>query len=121
MHSFPVDIWLRGEHTAQTRNIEGIERQPPAWIDDDVRAILEGMLTEMHRLKHPDDQSPYVALRGISWIVNPYEEGGVVIAIEITLGAAIAGPFDVEQKSLERMIGRVINAARGGGAPPTVH
>ena len=27
-----------------------------------------------------------------SWIVNAYDEGGVVIAIEITLGAAIAGP-----------------------------
>lgn len=121
MHSFPVDIWLRGEHTAQTRNIEGIERLPNAWTDADVRSILEGMLSEMHRLKHPDDDSPYVALRGISWIVNPYEDGGVVIAIEITLGAAIAGPFEIEQKALEKMIGRVINEARRGGASQTVH
>ena len=30
-----------------------------------------------------------IALRGLSWIVNPYEEGGVVIASEITLGAEI--------------------------------
>lgn len=121
MHSFPVDIWLRGEHTAQTRDIEGIERMPQAWTDDDVKAILEGMLSEMHRLKHPGDQSPHVALRGISWIVNPYEDSGVVIAIEITLGAAIAGPFEIEQKVLEKMIGRVINDARLGGTPQTVH
>ena len=32
-------------------------------------------------------------MRGLSWIVNPYEDGGVVIAIEITMGAAVAGPF----------------------------
>ena len=48
-------------------------------------------------------------LRGLSWIVNPYEEGGVVIAIEITLGAAIAGPFDISQLALEAMITRVLS------------
>lgn len=121
MHSFPVDIWLRGEHTAQTCNIDGIARLPPVWTDDDVKAILEGMLAQMHRLKHPEDQSPYVALRGISWIVNPYEDGGVVIAIEISLGAAIAGPFAIDQATLERMIGRVMNDARRSGASQTVH
>jgi hypothetical protein len=52
--------------------------------------------------------------------VNPYEDGGVVIAIEITLGAAIAGPFDIEQAALEAMITRVL--ARPAAPPsPTVH
>ena len=117
----PVDIWLRGDHTATTRQIGGVIREPGAWIDDDVRAVLEGMLLEMHRLKHPDDSQPYVALRGISWIVNPYEDGGVVIAIEITLGAAIAGPFNIDKQALEQMITRVLAEARGGGASATVH
>jgi hypothetical protein len=58
-----------------------------------------------------------VALRGLSWIVNPYEEGGVVIAIEITMGAAIAGPFVIDQAVLEAMIARVLAPAR----PFTVH
>jgi hypothetical protein len=31
-----------------------------------------------------------------------------VIAIEITLGVAVAGPFDVDQVRLEAMIGRVL-------------
>ena len=101
-HTFPVDIWLRGEHTATTRNIHGIVREPGAWTDDDVRSMLEGMLTEMHRLKHPDDEHARFALRGLSWIVNPYEEGGVVVAIEITLGAAIAGPFQIEQRRFSK-------------------
>ena len=118
---FSVDIWLRGEHTATTRSIEGIVRQPSAWTDDDVRLMLEGMLTQMHRLKHPDDVEHPVALRGLSWIVNPYDEGGVVVAIEITLGAAIAGPFDIELKTLEQMITRVLTHARAGAVSTTIH
>jgi hypothetical protein len=117
---FPVDIWLRGDHTATTRSIQGVAHAPEAWTDDDVRAMLEGMLLEMHRLKHPDDEERPIALRGLSWIVNPFEDGGVVVAIEITLGAAIAGPFNIEKTSLEQMIGRVLAQARGA-ASPTVH
>ena len=116
-----VDIWLRGDHSATTRDIGGVVREPGAWVDDDVRAVLEGMLLEMHRLKHPDDSQPYVALRGISWIVNAYEGGGVVIAIEITLGAAIAGPFNVDKQALEQMITRVLAEARGDAGAATIH
>ncbi len=118
---FPVDIWLRGDHTATTRSIEGVAHEPSAWTDDDVRAMLEGMLIEMHRLKHPDDEQRTVSLRGLSWIVNPYEDGGVVVAIEITLGAAIAGPFDIGKEPLERMISRVLSQARSAGTSTTVH
>jgi hypothetical protein len=62
----------------------------------------------MHRLKHPKEGARSIALRGLSWIVNPYDGGGVVIAIEITLGAAIAGPFDIDRTRLETMISRVL-------------
>ena len=105
-----VDVCLRGQDFATTRSIEGVMREPKAWTDEDVRTVLEGMLHVMHNLKHPDDTGPpVIALRGLSWIVNPYEEGGVVIAIEITMGAAIAGPFDIDQSTLEAMISRVIS------------
>jgi len=103
-----VDVWLRGEDFATTETIGGLEREPKAWTDDDVRHVLEGMLQVMHRLKHPKDAERPIALRGLSWIVNPYEDGGVVIAIEITMGAAIAGPFDVDKAALEKMIARVL-------------
>lgn len=116
-----VDIWLRGEHSATTRPIEGVTREAVAWTDDDVRTVLEGMLLEMHRLKHPTDIEHPVALRGLSWIVDPYDDGGVVIAIEITMGAAIAGPFQIEQSALEAMIRRVLLQARTPPASPTVH
>jgi len=112
-----VDILLRGSEVATTAEVEGVTRPPREWTDDDVRLMLEGMLKAMHRLKHPEDDERPVALRGVSWIVNPYDEGGVVVAIEITLGAAVAGPFDIEQAALETMIARVM--ARPSS--PTVH
>jgi len=103
-----VDIWLRGTDFATTESIDGVSRSPQAWTDEDVRAVLEGMLRAMDRRKRPDESNREISLRGLSWIVNPYQEGGVVIAIEITTGAAIAGPFDIDQKALEGMITRVL-------------
>jgi hypothetical protein len=118
--NFPVDVWLRGDDFATTETIDGVAREPRAWTDDDVRGVLEAMLKTMNRLKHPTGPEHPVALRGLSWIVNPFEDGGVVIAIEITLGAAIAGPFDLDKAVLEGMIARVL---AGSVAPPsaTVH
>jgi hypothetical protein len=103
-----VDVWLRGSDVATTDAIEGIERAPRDWTDGDVKSLLEGMLRAMDRRKRPGEGDREIALRGLSWIVNPYEEGGVVIAIEIAMGAAIAGPFDIDQAMLESMIRRVL-------------
>jgi hypothetical protein len=103
-----VDVWLRGTEHATTQAIEGIPHDAAAWTDDDVRLVLEGMLRVMAQLKQPGQAPQTIALRGLSWIVNRYDEGGVVIAIEITLGAAIAGPFDIDQARLEAMITRVL-------------
>ena len=105
--TLPVDVWLRGQDTATTQSID-VSRDPRSWTDDDVRRVLEGMLLAMHRLKHPNDVDRVIALKGLSWIVSPYEDGGVVIAIEITMGAAIAGPLDIDRSALETMIARVL-------------
>ena len=114
-----VDIWLRGTDFAKTATFDGVIRHPGEWIDDDVRMVLEGMLREMDRQKRPGEADREVSLRGLSWIVNPFEDGGVVIAIEITLGAAVAGPFDIDKARLEAMITRVM---AGPVAPSaTVH
>ena len=103
-----VDVWLRGTEHATTAHIEGLSREPAQWTDEDVKFVLEGMLRVMAQLKQPGTAPQTIALRGLSWIVNAYDEGGVVIAIEITLGAAIAGPFAIDQKALETMITRVM-------------
>jgi hypothetical protein len=54
-----------------------------------------------------------VSLRGFSWIVSPFD-GGVVIALELTLGAIVAGPFDISEGELSAAITRVMDASRGG-------
>ena len=105
----PVDVWLRGSDFATTEQIEGVTRSPREWVDDDVRHVLEGMLRAMDRRQRPGEEGREIALRGLSWIVNTYEDGGVVIAIEITLGAAVAGPFDIDKAPLEAMIARVLS------------
>jgi hypothetical protein len=95
-----LDIWLRGTNHATTQVISPVGKEPRAWTDGDVEAVLVGMLRALERAKFPAtvDERP-VALRGFSWIVNPYEEGGVVIALELSLGAVIAGPFDISERT----------------------
>jgi hypothetical protein len=119
--TFPVDVWLRGNDFATTETIDTVPAAPAAWTDDDVRRILEEMLRAMNRLKHPGDRDRAVTLRGLSWIVNHFEEGGVVIAIEITLGAAVAGPFDIDKTALETMVARVLEAPSRPAASASVH
>jgi hypothetical protein len=116
----PVDVWLRGTDVAQTSSIDGPARPPREWTDEDVQLVLAQMLRAMDRQKRPDGDERTIALRGLSWIVNPYEEGGVVIAIEITLGAAIAGPFDVDQAALEALITQAL-APHGAPTSTAVH
>ena len=112
----PLDIWLRGTHHATTEVITPVDRDPRVWTEADVTAVLGGMLRALDRAKNPDAEPDRpVALRGFSWIVNPFE-GGVLIAIEMTLGAAVVGPFTIDKARLEEMITRVLASS----APPTV-
>ena len=108
-----LDIWLRGDNHATTAVIAPVSTGPRAWSDADVMAVLEGMLRALDRAKHPDATPDRpVALRGFSWIVSPFEAGGVVIALELTLGAVVAGPFDVPESDLSAKIERVVGAQR---------
>jgi hypothetical protein len=120
----PLDIWLRGEVHATSHVISVATGEPGRWTDDDVTAVLVGMLRALEQAKNPDaDEHRRVAMRGFSWIVNPYDGGGVVIALELSLGAVIAGPFDVAERDLTAMIQRVMAAERAAmpKAGSTVH
>jgi hypothetical protein len=106
-----VDIWLRGDNHATTAVITPVGREPGSWTESDVSAVLVGMLRALERAKHPNAPADRpVALRGFSWIVNPYDEGGVVIALEMSLGAIVAGPFNIAEQDLTTMIQRVMAA-----------
>jgi hypothetical protein len=113
--TFEVEIVLRERNFAVTEHVHhGVEAE--AWTDHDVEAVLKAILLAIDRVKHPDPAGGptpdrFVALRGFSWIVQP-TDGGVVIAIEIPMGAAVAGPFRIESGRLDAMINRVLASAR---------
>ena len=116
-----VDVWLRGTDFARTQIISGVGLEPAAWTDHDVSNLLKEMLLSIHRAKNPGSSDTTVFLRGFSWIVNPFEESGVVIAIEIQTGAAVAGPFQIDKKQLEDMISRAIAQQSAGTPAGTIH
>jgi len=114
---FDVEIVLRERNYAVTERIEH-GRDPQAWAEGDVETVLKQILLAIDRVKNRSTGNRHVALRGFSWIVEPVD-GQVVIAIEIPMGAAVAGPFAIEAGRLDGMIRRVIAAAAQAG--PTVH
>ena len=114
---FDVEIVLRDTNQAVTQRIEhGTE--PRAWRELDVETVLKEILLAIDRVKNPSAVGRHVALRGFSWIVEPMGSD-VVIAIEIPMGAAVAGPFAIDPQRLDEMIRRVIAAAAAPG--PTIH
>jgi hypothetical protein len=113
--TFEVEIVLREQNVGETQHLHH-PSEPAAWTDQDVESVLKAILLAIDRAKHPDapgalQPDRFVALRGFSWIVQP-TEGGVVIAIEIPMGAAVAGPFEIESGRLDAMITRVLASAR---------
>jgi hypothetical protein len=107
--TFDVEIVLRERNYAVTECIEA-PRPAAAWTEIDVEQVLRSILTAMDRIRNPEAEERFVALRGFSWIVEPTPDG-VVIAIEIPSGAAVAGPFLIDQRQLDAMIMRVLAAA----------
>jgi hypothetical protein len=107
--TFDVEIVLREQNQAVTEHLQH-PGEPRGWTERDVESVLKGILLAIDRAKNPGATDRYVALRGFSWIVEPTPEG-VVIAIEIPMGAAVAGPFDVEPSRLDGLISRVLASA----------
>jgi hypothetical protein len=119
--TFDIEIVLRERNYAVTERVDypSPERSDPStWTERDVEAVLKEMLRAIDRVKNPGAASRPVTLRGFSWIVEP-SDGGVVIAIEIPSGAAVAGPFRIEQARLDTLVTRALDAARRPS--PAVH
>jgi hypothetical protein len=108
---YTVEIVLRERDYAVTEEVHHHGNPPADWTELDVEGVLKSMLLAIDRVKNPGDEPREVRLRGFSWIVEP-TDGGVVIAMEITSGAAVAGPFDIPQPRLDGLITSVLDAAR---------
>ena len=119
--TFNVEIVLKGRDFAVTEPLSVAHGAPATWDDAAVRDVLVAILRAIAKAENPKLAPDYlVALRGFSWIVEPLGSE-VVIAIEIPMGAAVAGPFAVGQAELDSMITRVLRAERPATSSPTVH
>lgn len=113
-----VDVWVRGTLNAQTHHISGLSSDAHHWDEGDVRLLLSEMLCALEREKNPGGEPPPVTLRGFSWIVSPYESGGVVVHLEMQMGTASAGPLTIDMERLTEIIERVMTKP---ASTPTVH
>jgi hypothetical protein len=120
--TFDVEVVLKGRDCAVRETLAVASASAGAWTEGDVRHVLVEILRAVNRAEHPDaplDQP--VMLHGFSWIVEPVD-GAVVIAIEIPMGAAVAGPFATDGPRLDALITSVLTAERRlHRASPTVH
>ena len=123
MASYNVEVVLRERDSAITEVVR-TDVDPRNWTEFEVEDVLRGILRAIDHARNPDAPGDRpVVLRGFSWIVEP-SEGGVVIAIEIPMGAAVAGPFDADQKQLDALITSTLKRqtlAAAMPASPTVH
>jgi hypothetical protein len=111
--TFEIEIVLRENDHATTERLShpvGAD----AWTEQDVREVLMKILSAIDRAKNPGVERE-ATLRGFSWIVEP-SDGEVVIAIEIPMGAAVAGPFGIDGPRLTGMIQRVLAQTQGSSA-----
>ena len=119
--TFPVEVVLKGQDVAVTESAVIPLGDPIVWDDATVRAVLVEILRAIDRVQNPSAPADRrVVLQGFSWIVEPVKDE-VIIAIEIPMGAAVAGPFAVPQADLDARISSVLRAERQGLAPQTVH
>ena len=119
---FNVEIVLKGRDVAVTEAVSVPHGEPGSWNEAAVRDVLVEILRAIERAQNPAARPDRaVALRGFSWIVEPAGEA-VVLAVEIPMGAAVAGPFAIGQAKLDAMITGVLRAqARPPAGTPTIH
>jgi hypothetical protein len=113
-----MDVWVRGTPGAKTRTVDALPSDAGTWTEDDVRRLLAEMLLAIDREKNPGGESPPVSLRGFSWIVSPYERGGVILHLEMQSGTASAGPIAIDEQRLTGLVTRVMAGPSHTG---TVH
>ena len=118
--TFNVEVVLKGRDFAVTQPVSVAHGDPSSWSDEAVRDVLVEILRAIGRAENPGAADRAIVLQGFSWIVEP-AENACVIAIEIPMGAAVAGPFAIGQAELDAMISRVLRAERQSVAPRTVH
>lgn len=112
--TFTLEVMLRADQRVFTEQIDH-PGTPQTWTAADMQSVLRALLRAIDRILNPGDEPRAIELRGLNWIVSPYQDQ-VVIAFEIASASAVAGPFDVPQRVLESLLAQAL-----GTATPTVH
>ena len=121
MTTFDVEVVLKGRDFAVRQPVTVPHGAPETWNETAVYDVLVETLRAIDRVQNPDaPRDRAVVLTGFSWIVEP-EADKVVIAIEIPMGAGVAGPFSIPQEKLDKLISNVIKMARQANSPTIVH
>ena len=121
MTKFDVEIVLKGHDAAVTEALLVPHGAPATWDEGAVYDALVEILRAIDRAQNPKaPRDRAVMLTGFSWIVEPLGED-VVLAMEIPMGAAVAGPFHMPQARLEALIGNVLRLERAKTSPTTIH
>jgi hypothetical protein len=109
--TFDVEVVLKGSDSAVTETI-AVAENSTVWDEQAVHDMLVEVLRSIERAQNPAaPRDRVVSLTGFSWIVEP-SDGQSVLAIEIALGAAVAGPFPIPQATLDTLITTVIRGER---------
>lgn len=105
-----VVVRITGEYERFTLEHGG--NAPSDWTEVDVAGVLRDMLLAIDRAVNVGENAARtVTFRGISWIVSPFDSG-VVIALEIPSGSAVAGPFNIREDRLNVLISRVMQSGQ---------
>ena len=85
---------------------------PHSWTPADMQAVLRTLLGRIDGILNPGQEPRPVELRGLNWIVSPYQ-GQVVVAFEIASASAVAGPFDAPADVLESLLNQAVAPEHG--------
>jgi hypothetical protein len=119
--TFNVEVVLKNKDEVAVEQIEIKHGSPDTWTEVAVRDVIVETLRAIERAKDPaSPRDRVVTLTGFSWIVEPID-GQVMLALEIPMGVAAAGPFAMPQAKLDALVSSVMRLERVGPASNTVH
>ena len=116
--TFDVEIVLRERDLRRHRGNPHEQTSRAQWTEPDVEQVLKSMLLAIDRVKNPGATSATWRSGGSAGS-SSRPDGGVVIAIEIPSGAAVAGPFD--DRSADAGLPDRPRPRRRRAGPPVVH
>jgi len=118
--TFSVEVVLKNKDEVAIEQVAIAHGTPDTWDEAAVRDVLVETLRAIERAKDPKaPRDRVILLTGFSWIVEPIE-GQVMLALEIPMGVAAAGPFAIDHKRLDALVTAVLRLERAGSAT-TIH